>query len=118
MVTAARSQSPAGRYNLNTKSLVAGSTPYNAVNVALNKDVDFWFLPLFNAKSGSDVNVVAQSTARAVNVGAFTLATGLAAVNTGNSQVLNGLLGGLLGTTLKSPGTRLHDARQCPDQAR
>lgn len=86
-----------GRYNLNTQSLVANSTPYNAVNVALNDDVAYWFIPTVSAPKASKATVAVQATSRVINVGAFTLGTGLATVQSGNSTLLNGLLTGLLG---------------------
>ncbi len=88
-----------GRYNLSTQTLGAG-TPFNAVNVALNTNVDYWFLSLLNAGQAQTVNVAAQATSRVVNVGAFTLTTGLATVQSGQSTLLNGLLSGLLGGTV------------------
>jgi uncharacterized membrane protein len=88
-----------GRYNLNTKSLVANSVPYNAVNVALNDDVAYWFIPSFSAQKVSKATVAVQATSRVINVGAFTLGTGLATVQSGNSALLNGLLTGLLGSS-------------------
>jgi uncharacterized membrane protein len=87
-----------GRYNLNAKSLVANATPYNAVNVALNDDVKYWFIPSFGPAGPTKVNVAVQATSRVTNVAAFTLGTGLATVRSGNSALLNGLLTGLLGS--------------------
>jgi uncharacterized membrane protein len=86
-----------GRYNLSTQSLVANSTPYNAVSVALNDDVPYWFIPAFSAKKVSKGTIAVQATSRVINVGAFTLGTGLLTVQSGNSVLLNGLLTGLLG---------------------
>jgi uncharacterized membrane protein len=90
-----------GRYDLNSRSLVANATPYNAVNVTLNNDVAYWFIPSFSSPTVSNANVVVQATSRVSNVGAFTLGTGLATVQSGNSILLNGLLTGLFGNNSK-----------------
>src|ERR1700744_3957036 len=72
-----------GRYDLSSKALVPNATPYNAVNVALNNDVPYWFIPSFGSSTVSKGNVVVQATSRVSNVGAFTLGTGLATVQSG-----------------------------------
>lgn len=86
-----------GRFNLGTQALVPNATPYNAVNVALNNDVAYWFIPSFGSSAISKGNVVVQATSRVNNVATFSLGTGLATVQSGNSVLLNGLLTALFG---------------------
>ncbi|MDN8007634.1 TadG family pilus assembly protein [Burkholderia multivorans] len=73
-------------------------TPLNAVSVSVTQQVPYIFLGRFFGKSGSTgATVAAFSTAKAINIDAFTIGTTLAALQGG---MLNNILGTLLGAKL------------------
>ncbi|ANB74616.1 hypothetical protein AYM40_08180 [Paraburkholderia phytofirmans OLGA172] len=73
-------------------------SPINAVKVTVGQSVPYFFL-------GPARNVQASATAKATNIGAFTIGTSLISVGsngcTASSSTLNNVLGGLLGMNLQ-----------------
>jgi uncharacterized membrane protein len=69
---------------------LAGATPANAVQVTVTKSVPYFFL-------GPARTASATATAKAVNLGAFTIGTTLASVD---PATLTGVLNALLGTNI------------------
>ncbi|MCX4164447.1 MULTISPECIES: TadG family pilus assembly protein [Paraburkholderia] len=65
--------------------------PLNAAQVLVTQQVPYFFL-------GPKRTISATATARATNIDAFSLGTGIATINTQQSALLNAILGGLLGT--------------------
>lgn len=73
-------------------------SPINAVKVTVRESVPLFFI-------GPPLDVEASATAKATNIGAFTIGTSLISVAsngcTASSSVLNSVLGGLLGINLQ-----------------
>ena len=73
-------------------------SPVNAVNVTVSESVPYLFL-------GPARNIQASATAKATNIGAFTIGTSLISVGsngcTASASTLNNVLGGLLGINLQ-----------------
>ena len=89
-----------GRFDTALNQLGPVVAPYtgpNAVRVALTSNVKYWFMPMIGS-NGTGVSVA--STSRVVNIGAFTLGSTLATLNTGNSALLNSVLSTLLGSAV------------------
>jgi uncharacterized membrane protein len=74
----------------------AGGQPFNAVRVSLRKIGTLHFGSALMAPPIIGTTATARTSAEA----AFSIGSGLLAVDTGNSPILNAILGGLLGTTL------------------
>ena len=77
--------------------LTDGSQQIDAVRVNLTKPAPGLFSRFL---SSAPVVLMASSTAREQPLGAFSIGSTLANLNTANSALLNPILGGLLGTTL------------------
>lgn len=73
-----------------------GIQPYNAVRVSLRKIGALYFGGQFMAPPVIGTSAVASTSAQA----AFSIGSRLLSVDTGNSPILNAVLGGLLGTNL------------------
>ncbi|AXL53403.1 membrane protein [Paraburkholderia caffeinilytica] len=73
-------------------------SPINAVNVTVGESVPYFFL-------GPARNLQASATAKATNIGVFTIGTSLISVGsngcTASASTLNNVLGGLLGINLQ-----------------
>ncbi|CAE6765598.1 hypothetical protein R20943_03620 [Paraburkholderia aspalathi] len=83
-----------GRWDTSTSTYFGTSgNPLNAVQVKVTQQVPYLFL-------GPSRNVTATATALASNIDAFSLGTGIAAINTQQSALLNAILGGLLKTSV------------------
>ncbi|WP_345813787.1 TadG family pilus assembly protein [Paraburkholderia sp. PREW-6R] len=81
-----------GRWNGSSSThFSASGAPLNAVQVKVTENVPYFFV-------GPSRNVSATATALATNIDAFSLATGIATLNTQQSALLNAILGGLLKT--------------------
>ncbi|CAE6917059.1 TadG family pilus assembly protein [Paraburkholderia domus] len=89
---------PATSTTLTTPPTDGTGSPINAVNVTVGQSVPYFFL-------GPARNVQASATAKATNVGTFTIGTSLISVGssgcTASSSTLNSILGGLLGVNLQ-----------------
>lgn len=84
-----------GRYDWSTRSFAAGgaAAELNSVQVTVGTTAPYYFLP------GSR-RVTANATAARDAVAGFSLGSYLARLNTADSALLNGVLGGLLGSAV------------------
>ena len=81
-----------GRWDISTSpNFGTTGNPLNAAQVQVTQKVPYFFL-------GTGYTISATGTARATNIDAFSLGTGLATINTQQSALLNAILGGLLKT--------------------
>ncbi|CAM2144491.1 DUF2134 domain-containing protein [Pararobbsia alpina] len=89
-----------GHFDTKLNQFMIVGAPYTTVNgiyVQLNSNVKYWFMPMVGSKGEG---IAVASTSRVVNIGAFTLGTTLATLQTGNSALLNGVLSALLGSSV------------------
>lgn len=88
-----------GRYDATSalgSRFVAGGQPFNAVRVSLRKIGTLYFGGSLMAPPVIGTTAIASTSAEA----AFSIGSGLLAVDTEKSPILNAILGGLLGTNL------------------